>query len=128
MKALVELAQAVAEGEKSQDVSELVQSAMDQYREETKSAASADIVALVRKIETHRQEQRLEIRRAKAKLKQIIAGLEDMDRRWAYAQSTNNFMPVLELFSLVNRDDLVNPADFDTLARVPADWKESPTK
>jgi hypothetical protein len=125
MKALVELAEAISEGEKAQDVSELVQSALEQYKAETKSAASTDIVSLVRKIEQHKVEKKKEIRRLKRSLNDVIGGLKELDRRWAYAQKSNNFMPVLEHFGLVDRNQLVNPSDFDELVRVPSDFKET---
>lgn len=123
MKALIELALAVSEGEQTQDVSPLVKQALEQCKAESEAAAATDIVALVRKIEAHKLDERKKIRHAKAQLKRMVAALEDLDRRWAFAQGSNNFLPVLAFFGEVSPNDLLNPDDFDKLTNVPADWK-----
>jgi len=124
MKSLVELALAVTENEKQREnVSPVVKKALAKHREEQEEAASNDIVALLRRIETHKLEVRGDIRRIKAQLKSSVAGLGDLDRRWAYAESTANFLPVLAFFNLVSASDLANPADFQTMTTVPADFE-----
>ncbi|MHA2279972.1 MAG: hypothetical protein ACXAC5_03725 [Promethearchaeota archaeon] len=123
MKALIELAMAVSEGEQARDVSDLVKQAMEQFRAESEAAASTDIVELVRTIEAHKVAERKSIKKLKVDLKRMVAKLEDLDRRWAYAQSTNNFLPVLVFFGKAHASDLINPDDFDKLSTVPADWK-----
>ena len=124
MKALVELALAINEKEKaSEEVSPMVQKALEKHREEREEAASNDIVKLLRQIEQHKMGERQNIRRLKADLKRTIDRLADLDRRWAFAQKTNNFLPVLAFFGQVNPHDLANPADFDALTKVPDDFK-----
>lgn len=124
MQALIELAMAINEKERaSEDVSPMVAKALEKHRVEREEAASNDIVALLRRIESHKLEKVREIRRKKVELKKTVAGLDDLDRRWAYAQSTNNFLPVLAFFGEVDRNDMVSPEDFDALTRVPSDFK-----
>lgn len=123
MKALVELAQAISEGsEQIQDVSELVQAAMEQCKEEALDAAKSDIVTLVRKISAHKVTAVAEIRKLKVAMKKLTSALDDLDRRWAYSQATNNFLPVLAFFNEVNPSDLANPDDFNKLTSVPSDF------
>lgn len=128
MKALIELATSVLEGEKAQDVSDLVKSALEQIQAENQAKAASDIVALVRRIEAHKLEQRTEIRRLKAQLNKIVAGLDDLDRCWAYAQKTNNFLPVLKLFGLVQPRDLLDASTFDAVTSVPDSFKVTKKK
>lgn len=124
MNALVELALAISEKERaSDDVSPMVKKALEKHRVEREEAASNDIVDLLRIIESHKLEKRQAIRKLKSQLKQEIAALGDLDRRWAYAQSSNNFLPVLGFFDRVTRNDLINPDDFDELTSVPKDFK-----
>jgi hypothetical protein len=126
MNALVELALAISEKEKvSEDVSDVVKTALEKHRQEREEAASNDIVALLRQIETHKLEQRRNIRKLKSELNCTVKALDDLDRRWAYAQATNNFLPVLAFFHSVSPNDLVNSEDFDLLTTVPADFKVS---
>jgi hypothetical protein len=56
-------------------------------------------------------------------VKKLVSGLNDLDRRWAYAQETSNFLPVLAYFERVSPNDLSDPSDFARLTTVPADWK-----
>lgn len=123
MQALVELALAATEEERTTGVSELVRKALTQHREEQQEAASNEIVSLLRRIEKDKQTQRREIRRLKAQLKRTKGNLDDLDRRWAYAQKTNNFLPVLRYFDMVRSYDLANPEDFDSLTSVPSDFE-----
>jgi len=123
MRALVELALAISEKEKAAgDVSPMVQKALEKHRQEREEAASNDIVTLLRDIESHKLAKRQEIRRLKAELKRTVSSLDDLDRRWAFAQSSNNFLPVLAFFNRVAPRDLANPEDFETLTKVPADF------
>jgi len=128
MKALIELATSVLEGEKAQDVSDLVKSALEQIQAENQAKAASDIVDLVRKIETHKVEQRTEIRKLKAQLNKVVAGLDDLDRRWAYAQKTNNFLPVLRVFGLVQPHDLLDHSTYDAVTNVPDSFKVAKKK
>lgn len=126
MRALVELALAVAEKERSGgDVSPMVQKALEKHRKEREEAASDEIVELLRTIERHKLGERQTVRRLKAQLKQVVNALDDLDRRWAFAQATNNFLPVLAFFGRVNRHDLANPDEWDVLTTVPSDFKVS---
>jgi len=123
MRALIDLALAVEEGEKVREgVSETVKKALEKHRMEREEAASNDIVALLRRIEAHKLGSRAQIRRLKAELKKITSGLNDLDRCWEYAQSTNNFIPVLAFFGEVSASDLADPSSFESLSAVPADW------
>ena len=128
MRALIDLATSVLEGEKAQDVSDLVKSAMRQIRAENEAKAASDIVSLVRKIEEHKVTKRTEIRQLKAKLNQIVAALNDLDRRWEYAQGSNNFLPVLRFFDMVVPSDLVDPSSFDDVTTVPTSFKAKKKK
>lgn len=124
MNALVDLALAISEKEKTPETaSALVKSALEQHRVEKEAAASQDIVALLRQIEQHKLKARGDIRKAKVALKKLVAGLDDLDRRWEYAQATNNFLPVLAYFGKVTTHDLADPSDFERLTNVPGDWK-----
>ena len=124
MRALVELALAINEEERQSDeASSMVQKALEKHRAEREEAASNDIVELLRMIDSHKTEKRQSIRQLKATLKKTIANLGDLDRRWAYAQKTNNFIPVLEFFNKVEAGDLSNPSDFAALSVVPGDFK-----
>lgn len=123
MQALVELALAVHESEReSESVSPIVKAALKKHREEQQEAASNDIVGLLRKMESQKLQTRKSIRRLKAELKTEKAKLDDLDRRWAYAQQTANFLPVLAFFGMIHKHDVSSPEDFDTLIRVPSDW------
>lgn len=123
MNALVELALAVTEENETTGVSDMVKKALEKHRSEREEAAANDIVALLRTIEQHKQQQRATIRRLKGELSRAKAGLDDLDRRWAFAQKTNNFLPVLAFFNRVQRHQLANPDDFDTLTSVPKDFE-----
>jgi len=123
MNALVELALAISEDNKTPDTaSELVKAALAKHRIEKTEAASNDIVDLLRTMESHKVKVRSDIRKAKAALKKLVAGLNDLDRRWEYAQSTNNFLPVLAFFGKVQAHELADPSDFDRLTAVPEDF------
>lgn len=126
MKALVDLAVAVEERETTTGVSEMVQRALEAHKATRQEAAFQDIAELVEKIETHKLTQRAEIRRLKAGLKKITNGLDTLDRCWAFAQKSNNFMPVLAFFNLVSPDDLANPEDFNKMTSVPPDFVVEP--
>lgn len=124
MKALVELAMAISDKEKTSDsVSPMVKKALEKHREEREEAASNDIVSLLRDIEQHKNHSRAQIKRLKAQVSGEVKKLNDLDRRWAYAEETSNFIPALAFFNLVNEADLTVPEDWDKLSQVPADWK-----
>jgi hypothetical protein len=128
MRALVELALAVSEEENvSSDVSELVKSALEEHRKNQADVAKNDIVELLRKMESFKGEKRHSIRNLKAQLKEVVNTLNALDRAWEFAQSTNNFLPVLRVFDQVHPHDLANPADFEVLTTVPKEF-ESPAK
>lgn len=123
MRALVELALAVSEKERaSSEVSPMVQKALEKHRAEREEAASNDIVSLLRTIESHKQLKRQTIRQLKHQLRAEVAALDDLDRRWAFAQSSNNFLPVLQFFKLVMPQDLASPDEFAGLTKVPEDF------
>jgi len=125
MRSLVELALAINEKERvPESANPVVKKALEKHRAEREEAASNDIVSLLRKIEEHKLVNRRSIRQLKARLKEAKAALDDLDRRWEYAQQTSNFLPVLKFFNAVVPHDLANPADFDGLTSVPADWLE----
>lgn len=125
MRALIDLALAITEKERNaSEVSPMVQKALEKHREEREEAASNDIVSLLREIESHKLNERQQIRILKNQLKKVTAGLNDLDRRWAYAQKSNNFLPVLKFFGRVTAHDIANPADFEELTSVPSDFTE----
>jgi hypothetical protein len=124
MRTLVDLAIAVSEGEKAENVSPLVKSAMEQYRAEREAQAATEIVELVRTIEGRKVETRKEIRQLKEKMRKLTSALDDLDRRWEFAQATNNFIPVLAFFQMASAHDLPNPDDFARLSMVPDGWKK----
>jgi len=128
MKALVDLAMAVQDGERTQDVSPLVKQALEQFKTEREAEASTEIVELVRKIEQYKITHRDAIRKLKVQIKALVSDLETLDLRWAYAQQSNNFLPVLAFFEMVHRTDLLNPADFDKLTAVPSEFKVTDPK
>jgi len=124
MQALVELALAINEKEENTDkVSDLVADALEKHRKERQEAASNDIVALLRRIDSHKREERRVIRELKSKLNTTVEGLKVLDRQWDYAQETNNFMPVLKFFGEVRPSDLENSSEFEKLTTVPDDWE-----
>jgi predicted nucleic acid-binding Zn-ribbon protein len=124
MNALVELALTIEdEGRVPENVSPVVQAALEKHRAEKAEEASNDIVALLRQIEKHKLAKRSEIRKLKAQLKTLVAGLTDLDRRWAFAQTTSNFLPVLSFFDMVSRHDLADPSAFERLTQVPTDFR-----
>lgn len=126
MKALVALALAVQEGERSSNtVSPTTKKALEKYRLESEEAASNDIVELMRRIEDTKLATRATIRKLKAQTNAAVKGLNDLDRRWDYAQETDNFLPVLAYFGSIGPSDLSNPEDFAKLTTVPDDWKPS---
>jgi len=123
MKALVELALAINEEERSSEgVSEVVAKALKKHKEASEEAATTDIVDLLRKIEEHKQTRRIEIRAAKAKLKTLTSELKDLDRRWAFAQKKNNFLPVLKFFNLLT-PGVIPVGEVEALTTVPSDFK-----
>ena len=123
MRALVELALAISDKEKtSESASPVVQKAMEKHRAEREESASDDIVQLLREIEETKIRKRAEIRLLKAKVSKAVSGLKDLDRRWAYAEETSNFLPVLAYFDRANSNDLSNPDEWDKLSQVPADF------
>lgn len=123
MKALIDLAVAVAEKEENSNMSPVVQKAMEKHRQEREEAASNDIVELLRMMEGFKAQARKDIKRARVEMNRLKGRLDEVDRRWAYAESTANFLPVLQFFNKVVACDLTNPEDFDQLTSVPRDWK-----
>jgi len=119
---LVELALASVETNGSVS-SELVQEALEEYRKEQKAASGKEIIALLKEMDTFKLRTRGELRKVRAQEHKLKASLDAVDRAWAYAEETNNFLPVLALFGKVQRHDMPNPDDFDKLTTVPAEWK-----
>lgn len=103
--------------------SEVVRAALEQHRKEQAEKASSDIVALLKDMDKHKLESRAKIRKLKANLATVVNSLKVMDRAWAYAEETSNFLPVLACFGRVAPHDLPNPDDFQRLTTVPADWQ-----
>lgn len=129
MKALVNLALAVAEKQKAaSSLSPIVKLALKKHKEKTEEDSSDAIVELLRLIEDSRVNGVAELRRLKIQQKAIKAGLDDLDRRWAFGEATANFVPVLAFFNKVKPSDFANKSDFEELSSVPSDWRPSPLK
>lgn len=122
MRALIDLALAVSDGEKvANNVSDVVRQALEQMKVERESAAAQDIVSVLKTMEVERTKSRKEIRRLKMEAKRLVDRLNQMDRAWAFAQETNNFVPVLRHLGLAQESDF-EPEDFAKLSEIPADW------
>jgi len=119
---LVELALASVETNGSVS-SDLVQSALEEYRKEQKQASGKEIIGLLKSIDEFKLKTRAELRKVRATENKLKSALDTMDRAWAYAEVTNNFLPVLALFGQVAKHDVPNPDDFEKLTSVPAEWK-----
>ena len=104
----------------------MVKQALEAHRASKKAAAFQDIADLVDRIEGHKVAERAKIRKIKVELRKVTSALDELDRRWAYAQETNNFVPVLAFFNMVSANDLANPDDFAKLSSVLADWQPTP--
>ena len=127
MKSLVELAFAVQEkGVSAGDVSELVAKSMKQHQAKKEEEACDDIVALLSKIDRRKLNDRTEVRRLRAQANSIVKRMGELDRAWAYAQSSNNFLPVLALFGEVTSHDMPDPQQFSEMTTVPADFVVDP--
>ena len=123
MKSLVDLAFSVQEQVKSMDsVSPMVQKALDAHRSEREEAASKDIVEVLRAMDRSKSQSVKTIRRLKAELKRTKAALDELDRAWAYAQETANFLPVLAALGQIGAYDLPEPDRFAELTTVPSDF------
>jgi hypothetical protein len=123
MKSLVDLAFSVQEQARSMDsVSPMVQKALDAHRKEQEEAASKDIVETLRSLERRKAEDVRKVRRLKAELKRAKTGLDDLDRAWAYAQETANFLPLLAALGQIGPYDLPEPDRFHELTQVPSDF------
>lgn len=130
MQALIDLSLS-ANDEQKQDsnVSEVVRRALTKHREEQAEAASTEIVALLRRMEAHKVTARKEIRQLRNRAKHEVARLAELDRAWAYAEQTNNFLPVLVYFGIpVSRHDFSDPAEYERMTQVPEDFNPEPTE
>ncbi len=118
---LVELALASIETGESV-TSDLVRSALKQHREEQQLASGKEIIELLKEIDTFKRSTVGELRKVRAQETTLKKSLNAVDLAWAYAEETNNFLPVLALFNKILSCDVPNPEDFEKLTTVPADW------
>lgn len=97
-------------------MADIYRAAVEKIRKEKEEAAASELVEVLKAVESYKAMARSNIKHHKEQLKAMKRGLDAVDRAMAYADETNNFLPLLIMLGAARHDN--NP-----LCEVPADWQ-----
>lgn len=106
--------------------------ALEAARERRKVAAAEQLGELLEgflgKMETYKQSRVQQIRALRSQVSSLKGELSGIDRAWAYACETQNFIPFARLLGYRHMSFGMSLREFESLSTVPADWAPSPTE
>lgn len=86
------------------------------------------LLNLSRRTSKSKHYYRQSIRSARKQERVFKNKLDQLDRAWAYARATENFVPVAYLLGFGASDLSLNYDDFQRLVRIPDDWQPPTTE
>ena len=127
MNSLVSLAQTSLDKVEEEGTSDLVKQAIRAHQQNQEAAACEEIIKILRVFEEKKtflkksiREDKRSIQDIKASIKNKVERLNEVDRAWAWAQKSNNFIP---LMLCLGHQVKIPSEDLEKLREIPADFE-----
>jgi len=99
-----------------------LRTAMAAQKEENEKSLGNALLEILRKQERIKNQERLNIRSARAREAEAKRHLVDIDRAFAYAQETDNYVPWAKLLGYGYLALGVSASEFQFLSKIPDGW------